>query len=128
MTLSPGCPFCYEAIKARIADRCRSVVAIADRFPVTAGHHLILTLRHTRDFFTMTDLEKQDAQELIEKMRLKILALDAAVTGFNVGINCGRSAGQTIFHAHIHLIPRRDGDVPNPRGGVRGVIPEKMAY
>jgi diadenosine tetraphosphate (Ap4A) HIT family hydrolase len=126
--LRTDCPFCYEAIKERIADRFGSVVAVADRFPVTAGHHLIITCRHTRDLFTMTSEEKQDALKLITKLRLKILDQDPAVTGFNVGINCGLSAGQTIFHAHIHLIPRRDGDVIDPRGGVRGVIPGKMAY
>ncbi len=122
------CPFCYETIKQRIADRLGSVVAVKDRFPVTEGHHLIITRRHTADLFSMTDDEKQDAMELITKLRLKILDQDPAVTGFNVGINCGLSAGQTIFHAHIHLIPRRDGDVIDPRGGVRGVIPGKMVY
>ena len=128
MALSTDCPFCYEVIKQRIADRLGSVVAVEDRFPVTDGHHLIITRRHTRDFFSMTDQEKRDALELIAKLRLKILAQDPVVTGFNIGINCGLSAGQTIFHAHIHLIPRRNGDVPDPKGGVRGVIPGKMAY
>ena len=77
---------------------------------------------------TMTDQERRDALKLAAKLRLKIADQDATVTGFNVGVNCGLSAGQTIFHAHIHLIPRRDGDVADPRGGVRGVIPGKMAY
>ncbi len=126
--LSTDCPFCHAAIKDRIADRFGSVVAIRDRFPVSTGHHLIITRRHTRDFFTMTDQEKQDALELAAMLRLKISGQDATVTGFNLGVNCGLSAGQTIFHAHIHLIPRRDGDVADPRGGVRGVIPGKMVY
>jgi diadenosine tetraphosphate (Ap4A) HIT family hydrolase len=61
-------------------------------------------------------------------MKERIIKRDSAVTGFNIGANCGKSAGQTVFHAHIHLIPRRDGDTPNPRGGVRGAIPDKMSY
>ena len=128
MTLNAGCPLCYEVIWDRIIDHLGSVVAIADRFPVTEGHHLIITRRHTRDLFTMTDAEKRDAFALIVRLRRKIIAADPTVTGFNVGFNCGLSAGQTIFHAHIHLIPRRDGDLADPRGGVRGVIPGKMAY
>ena len=65
---------------------------------------------------------------LILSLKNDILKNDPSVTGFNMGVNSGESAGQTIMHAHIHLIPRRDGDTPNPRGGVRGVIPDKMAY
>jgi len=126
--LKPDCPFCLESIEQRITDRLRSVVAIKDRFPVTEGHHLIITRRHTADLFGMSEDEKRDALELAGRLRLKIMQADPAVTGFNLGINCGRSAGQTIFHAHIHLIPRRDGDLADPRGGVRGVIPGKMAY
>lgn len=94
-----------------------------------APHHmLIIPFRHTADFFSMTSQERRGAEDLIRIMRNKISLEDSSVSGFNVGVNCGESAGQTIFHAHIHLIPRRDGDTPNPRGGVRGVIPEKMSY
>ena len=76
----------------------------------------------------MTTAEKIDADNLLRILQKKISGADSTVTGFNVGMNCGESAGQTIFHAHIHLIPRRDRDTPNPRGGVRGVIPDKMDY
>jgi diadenosine tetraphosphate (Ap4A) HIT family hydrolase len=76
----------------------------------------------------MTDWERRDTEKLLIKLRNRIASEDKSVTGFNVGVNCGESAGQTIWHAHIHLIPRRDGDTPNPRGGVRGVIPDKMDY
>jgi diadenosine tetraphosphate (Ap4A) HIT family hydrolase len=76
----------------------------------------------------MTTKEKQDAENLVRVHQKKISDNDSSVTGFNVGMNCGESAGQTIFHAHIHLIPRRDGDTLAPRGGVRGVIPDKMSY
>jgi diadenosine tetraphosphate (Ap4A) HIT family hydrolase len=105
-----------------------SVFAIKDKYPVTESHLLILPKRHTRDYFSMTAKERMDADKLIRVLRNRITRDDPTVTGFNIGMNAGVSAGQTIFHAHIHLIPRRDKDTPNPHGGVRGVIPEKMAY
>ena len=76
----------------------------------------------------MTEIERRDADALIRVLKNQLSDLDDTITGFNVGMNCGVSAGQTIFHAHIHIIPRRDGDTPNPAGGVRGVIPDKMCY
>ena len=76
----------------------------------------------------MTNAEKFDSDNLLRILKKRISNSDSTVTGFNVGTNCDESAGQTIFHAHIHLIPRRDGDTPKPRGGVRGVIPDKMDY
>jgi ATP adenylyltransferase len=76
----------------------------------------------------MTSREREEAQDLLRILRNKISNQDRSVTGFNMGTNCGESAGQTIWHAHIHLIPRRDGDTSNPRGGVRGVIPARMSY
>ncbi len=122
------CPFCYENVKERILDEYESVFAIEDGFPVSDHHLLILPKRHTEDYFSLTEVEKRDADLLIEICRKLISEKDSSVTGFNIGMNCGESAGQTIFHCHIHLIPRRDGDTPEPRGGVRGVIPEKMGY
>lgn len=76
----------------------------------------------------MTAQEHRDAEDLIRVMRDRIRTSDASVTGFNIGMNCGQAAGQTIMHAHIHLIPRRPGDVEDPRGGVRGAMPHKMHY
>ena len=122
------CPFCPPDIGPKVLDQCGTVVAIADKHPVTKGHMLILPVRHTPDFFSMTPEEKRDADRLIQLLRDRIEASDAAVTGFNLGVNCGTSAGQTIMHAHIHLIPRRDGDLPQPKGGVRGVIPDRREY
>jgi diadenosine tetraphosphate (Ap4A) HIT family hydrolase len=113
---------------ATIVGERGTVVAIEDKHPVTKGHMLVLPIRHTPDFFSMTCEEKKDADDLIELLRGQIQASDSTVTGFNIGVNCGESAGQTIMHAHIHLIPRRDGDMARPRGGVRGVIPEKRGY
>jgi diadenosine tetraphosphate (Ap4A) HIT family hydrolase len=75
----------------------------------------------------MTERERRDAEALLLILKSRISA-DRTVTGFNIGMNCGESAGQTVFHAHIHLIPRRDGDTLHPLGGVRGVIPDKMSY
>jgi diadenosine tetraphosphate (Ap4A) HIT family hydrolase len=125
---NPDCPFCKVQNGSRIVEELGSVVAIEDGYPVAKGHLLVITRRHTPDYFTMTELEKKDAEDLLRILRNKIANKNKSITGFNVGANCGESAGQTIWHAHIHLIPRRDGDTPNPRGGVRGVIPDKMDY
>ena len=105
-----------------------SVFAIEDKYPVTQGHLLIIPHRHTVDYFSLTEQERKHAEELLLILQNRIREDDDIVTGFNVGVNCGESAGQTVMHAHIHLIPRRDGDLENPKGGVRGVIPEKMSY
>lgn len=123
-----GCHFCSAQEMMPIEAKYNTVIAIQDKYPVTKGHLLIVPLRHVEDFFSLTDKEKYDADTLIKLCKKNIEAQDPTVTGFNIGINCGESAGQTIFHCHIHLIPRRDGDCPAPRGGVRGVIPEKMSY
>ncbi len=122
------CIFCYASIRGRIDDEYGSVAAIKDDFPVSEGHLLIIPKRHTPDYFSLTAKEKRDAERLIRILRKRITDQDPTVTGFNIGINCGESAGQSVFHCHIHLIPRRDGDTPYPRGGVRGVIPDKMGY
>jgi len=124
----PDCRFCRPRIKERIVDEYNSVWAFTDRYPVSEGHHVIVPKRHTVDWFSMTDKERRDADALIRILKKRLETSDESITGFNVGINCGESAGQTIFHAHIHLIPRRDGDTPDPTGGVRGVIPNKMSY
>ena len=80
------------------------------------------------DYFDLYQPELNAIQSMLREQRKQILAADPAVTGFNVGINAGAEAGQTIFHVHVHLIPRRRGDVADPRGGVRGVIPDKQKY
>ncbi len=125
---NPPCRFCSPLVDERIVHELGSVIAVADANPVTQGHVLVLPRRHTPDWFSMTDQERRDADQLIRRLKAQAEQADPTITGFNIGINCGASAGQTIFHAHIHLIPRRDGDTAEPRGGVRGVIPEKMSY
>jgi len=119
------CLFCS---KLNIVVENNSVFAIKDNYPVTKGHHLIIPFRHTEDYFSMTKIERDDATELIRVLKNKLEGSDQKIRGFNIGMNSGESAGQTIMHSHIHLIPRREGDTPKPRGGVRGVIPDKMDY
>jgi len=102
--------------------------AIRDGFPVTSGHSLIIPKRHVVDCFGLTPEELVGCHELLVKQRTELCEMDPVITGFNVGMNAGASAGQTIFHCHIHLIPRREGDVANPRGGVRHLIPGKGDY
>ena len=128
MVDKPDCFFCYPNIKDKVVAEFGSVVAIKDEFPVSKDHMLIIPKRHSTDYFGLSQQEREDVDSFLKELRSKILAEDSSVTGFNIGMNCGESAGQTIFHTHIHLIPRRDGDTPNPRGGVRGVIPSKMGY
>ncbi|MHA2068802.1 MAG: HIT domain-containing protein [Candidatus Thorarchaeota archaeon] len=123
-----ACPFCLDNVKPRIVEKFDTVFTIKDNYPVTKNHMLVIPQRHTPDFFSMTTKERSDAENLLMILRNNISKKDSSVTGFNVGVNCGESAGQSIFHAHIHLIPRRDGDTAIPRGGVRGVIPKKMSY
>ena len=122
------CPFCYHNCKTRIVEELETVFSIQDQYPVAENHLLIIPKRHTEDYFSLSENERFEANQLIKISRKNILQNDSTVTGFNIGMNCGESAGQTIFHCHIHLIPRRDGDTPAPRGGVRGVIPSKMSY
>ena len=123
-----ACPFCGDRLDRKVIKDYGMVLAIRDKYPVTDSHTLVIPKRHVTDFFTMTPRERRDAETLILSLKDEIQRNDPSVTGFNIGVNCGESAGQTIMHAHIHLIPRRNGDTPNPRGGVRGVIPDKMSY
>jgi diadenosine tetraphosphate (Ap4A) HIT family hydrolase/5-methylcytosine-specific restriction endonuclease McrA len=104
------------------------VFVAKDAFPVTPGHHLIIPRRHVSDYFELTGAEHNAIQRLLRATRDRLAREDKTITGFNIGANIGASAGQTIFHVHVHLIPRRDGDMSNPRGGVRGVIPEMQKY
>ena len=122
------CPFCQSMASNRMEVEYGSVFAIHDKYPVTEGHHLVVTKRHVADYFAMSYNEKRDAEALLSLLKRQMLEDDPSVQGFNVGMNCGEVAGQTVMHAHIHLIPRRVGDVDDPRGGVRGCVPEKMGY
>jgi ATP adenylyltransferase len=95
---------------------------------VTELHSLVIPKHHVGSYFELGQSEINACNRLLYEAKQQIESTDTTVTGFNIGINNGQSAGQTIFHCHIHLISRRDGDVENPRGGVRGVIPSRMNY
>ena len=122
------CRFCYRNIQERIIREMDSAVAIFDAYPVTKGHTLVVPKRHAAEYFELSEAERRDADRLLRALWRKMRREDPSITGYNIGVNCGRSAGQTVYHVHYHLIPRRDGDTPHPQGGVRGVIPGKRAY
>ncbi len=99
-----------------------------DTYPVSKYHCLIIPKRHVVDCFELTDNEIIACYELIKKVKKEIINKDDTIKGFNLGTNIGKVSGQSIFHCHYHLIPRRKGDVKNPQGGVRSVIPAKQHY
>jgi diadenosine tetraphosphate (Ap4A) HIT family hydrolase len=118
-----NCPFC-SLPRERILGENDHAVWIRDGFPVSSGHSLVIPKRHTGSFFNTSDAERQALLD-VAKTRA---AAEFAPAGFNIGINDGPAAGQTVPHLHIHLIPRYDGDQADPRGGVRWVLPEKADY
>lgn len=124
----PDCAFCTGEMKDLALYHNGSVFAVRDKYPVSDGHTVIITHRHVPDVLQMTGMETAEAYDLIRVISSDLREEDSCISGFNVGANCGVDAGQTVMHAHIHLVPRRHGDTPSPRGGVRGVIPARMAY
>ncbi len=121
------CLFCNKN-KQKIIYSNNFFFIVRDSYPVTKYHTLIIPHRHVSNFFDLNDNEFKNLSNVLKKQRLSLLDLDKKITGFNVGVNAGTDAGQSIMHCHIHLIPRRKGDIENPRGGVRGVIPSKQKY
>ena len=122
------CLFCSIQDSERVIDENEHAYAIYDGFPVTKLHALIIPKRHVEGYFSLTETEILSCHKLLAKIRDQVLNEDAEVSGFNTGTNSGQDAGQTIFHCHIHLIPRRANDCDNPTGGVRGVIKGKQQY
>ncbi len=122
----PKCIFCSLKDKSKESNELAFV--IEDKYPVTKFHTLIMPKRHVASFFELSSAEQKSCLLLLESTKEKIKKKDSSVSGFNVGINDGQDAGQTVFHCHIHLIPRRQGDVTEPRGGIRHVIPKKGSY
>ena len=102
--------------------------AVIDSYPVAELHTLIIPKRHVASYFDLYRPEIDAMHQALTQMKLWIEQRDSTVTGFNIGVNAGKDAGQSIFHVHMHLIPRRKGDIENPQGGVRGVIPSKRIY
>jgi diadenosine tetraphosphate (Ap4A) HIT family hydrolase len=127
LTSTEDCLFCKKK-KQKIIYSSEFIFVVRDSFPVTKYHSLIIPHRHFSNFFDLKEGEFNDLSKVLKKERQSLLNLDNEITGFNVGVNVGKDAGQSIMHCHIHLIPRRKGDIENPRGGVRGVIPLKQKY
>ena len=122
---SPLCRFCQLA-SDDVIERVGTVGFFLDGYPVTEGHTLIIPLEHRETFFDLSNEERIDTNRALQILRDRF-ALEG-VTDFNIGWNAGELAGQTVPHAHCHLIPRRRGDMEDPTGGVRGVIPSKQKY
>lgn len=124
------CLFCQIQTddRKRVVDENTLAYAIRDGFEVTKHHTLFIPKRHIKDYFGLSQAEINAINQLIESQKEFLDDADSSIDGYNIGMNCGEAAGQTIFHCHVHLIPRRKGDVDNPRGGIRHVIPEKGFY
>jgi len=121
------CVFC-NLDESRIEIENDLALSFKDLYPVTNGHTLVIPKRKVQSFFDLTEEETAAMFELLHLQKEDLKNKDSSITGFNIGVNDGEDAGQTIMHCHIHLIPRRSGDMEDPRGGVRGVIPEKQSY
>lgn len=126
-TRANDCAFC-NLDKRIIRENNELAVAFEDKFPVTKRHMLVSPIRHVQSFFDLASGEYKACLNLLQDMKQAITETDPTVSGFNIGINDGTVAGQTIFHCHIHLIPRRNGDTADPSGGIRHVLPDKGYY
>ena len=126
--LNDQCIFCNKK-NCKVIQTTNNFFIIRDTaYPVTKHHTLIISNRHISNYFDLKKEEIVELNEVLNDQKKKLQELDHQITGFNVGVNIGKDAGQSIMHCHIHLIPRRKGDVEDPSGGVRGVIPSKQKY
>lgn len=123
----PTCIFC-DIPKKRIIEENNLSILVKDKFPVSEGHLLVIPKRHSPDYFQLIQAEINSINQLILKGKDFLEKRDNSITGFNIGMNCGASAGQTIMHTHIHIIPRRINDIENAKGGIRNVFPGKGDY
>ena len=121
------CLFC-DIKKSGCVHENKFAYASYDSYPVTQHHCLVIPKRHIKDYFDLSTDELVACNELIQILKKEITKKDPSVKGFNLGTNIGKVSGQSILHCHLHLIPRREGDVDNPQGGVRSVIPNKQHY
>ena len=121
------CLFCNIS-ESGSAHENKFAYASYDSYPVSKHHCLIIPKRHIKDYFDLSNEELIACNDLIKILKDKIINEDQTVRGFNVGTNVGKTSGQSILHCHFHLIPRREGDVENPQGGIRSVIPNKQHY
>jgi len=122
----PACPFCNPAPE-RVFLTGTLVLALWDAFPVSPGHALLVPKRHVASWFDATPDERRELTETVERVRARIEQAHRP-QGFNVGWNDGRAAGQTVFHLHLHVIPRYEGDAGDPRGGIRWILPGRARY
>ena len=128
MSSLEDCIFCTKK-NCKVINSSKFFFIIRDTtYPVTKHHTLIITNRHVSSYFDLKKDEIIELDEIIKHQKKELINLDNSITGFNLGTNIGKDAGQSIMHCHIHLIPRRKGDVDDPRGGVRGVIPSILKY
>lgn len=125
---TPDCLFCTLPDTLEVMAENALALVLRDNFPVSPLHSLVIPKRHVATYFDMNQAEVNACHQLLQQRKAAILAEDLTVTAFNVGTNAGKDAGQSVFHAHIHLIPRRHGDQDNPRGGVRRIFPDKADY
>lgn len=124
------CIFCQMALGTRQVDffaRFKHCYMIKDQFPVSVGHLLIIPYEHTENWFTAPEDVRLEIMQALHEAKSR-LDRQLHPDGYNVGMNCGKPAGQTVMHLHVHLIPRYQGDMDDPKGGVRGVIPAKQKY
>ena len=121
------CLFCNSKVSGVVHENDLAYTSY-DTYPVSDQHCLIIPKRHVADYFELSNDEVIACNDLIKIIKKEILDNDQSVKAFNIGTNVGKLAGQSIMHCHIHLIPRREGDVDNPQGGVRSVIPKKQHY
>ena len=122
-----NCIFC-NLPKDRIINEYKYFYIIRDLYPVTNLHSLVIPKRHVVSYFECNQNEYDEIPIILNTQKTELRLTDESITGFNIGMNIGEDAGQTVFHFHIHIIPRRKGDVDNPKGGIRGVIPSKQKY
>ena len=127
-SVQEDCIFCKK-INCKVLEETKYFFIIRDTaYPITEHHTLIISNRHVSNFFELDEEENKELAQILKEQKKELQNFDKTITGFNVGVNIGKDAGQSIMHCHIHLIPRRKGDVEDPRGGVRGVIPAKQKY
>ena len=120
------CPFCLIE-RDRIRMESEFAVAFPDGFPVTQGHTLVIPRRHVASLYELSDEEQAAVWRLVAQLRASLIA-ELRPDGFNIGLNDGASAGQSVMHAHVHIIPRWKGDTTDPRGGIRWIMPDKARY
>ncbi len=124
--MTNSCPFCTLSPDDIIA-KCGGFFAKRDGYPISPGHTLLIPMRHVASFFDLTPGEQEDLLKLLDQIKTQ-LDDEFAPAGYNIGINDGEAAGQTVMHLHVHLVPRFEGDTDDPRGGVRWIFPKKAIY